>query len=142
MSDTLWNISITPINDRSFHLVSNDGMTVVQRQTKAITRNMLYTQDDDTAAEDIVYVIQNSPIHGRLVFADNITRPATRFTQQDIDQRRIIYFHDADGSLKPDQFRFRVSDLKFPPIYRHFRIHVSPLTLTLTNSSSIFNLLN
>ena len=138
LSDTLWNISITPINDRSFHLVSNDGMTVVQRQTKAITRNMLYTQDDDTPAEDIVYVIQNSPIHGRLVFADNITRPATRFTQQDIDQRRIIYFHDADGSLKPDQFRFRVSDLKFPPIYRHFRIHVSPLTLTLTNSSSIF----
>ena len=138
LSDAIWNISITPINDRNFHLVSNDGMTVVQRQAKAITRNMLYTQDDDTPPEDIVYVIQNSPIHGHLVFNDNITRPATRFTQQDIDQRRIVYFHDGDGSLKPDQFRFRVSDLKFPPIYRHFRIHVTPLTLTLTNSSSIF----
>ena len=137
LSDAVWNISITPINDRSFHLVSNDGMTVVQRQGKAITRNMLYTQDDDTTPEDLVYVVQNSPIHGRLVFSDNITRPATRFTQQDIDQRRIVYFHDSDG-IQPDQFRFRVSDLKFPPVYRHFRIIVSPLTLELTNSSAIF----
>ena len=137
LSDAVWNISIAPINDRSFHLVSNDGMTVVQRQGKAITRNMLYTQDDDTEPEDLVYVVQNSPIHGRLVFSDNITRPATRFTQQDIDNRRIIYFHESDG-IQPDQFRFRVSDLKFPPVYRHFRIIVSPLRLELTNSSAIF----
>ena len=137
LSDAVWNISIAPVNDKSFHLVSNDAMTVVQRQAKAITRNMLYTQDDDTPPEDIVYVVQNSPIQGHLVFSDNITRPASRFTQQDINERRIVYFHDGDGT-QPDQFRFRVSDLKFPAVYRHFRIHVSPLTLILTNSSSIF----
>ena len=137
LSDALWNISIAPVNDKSFHLVSNDAMTVVQRQSKAITRNMLYTQDDDTPPEDIVYVVQNSPIQGHLVFSDNITRPASRFTQQDINERRIVYFHEGDGT-QPDQFRFRVSDLKFPAVYRHFRIHVSPLTLILTNSSSIF----
>ena len=137
--DRLWNISIVAVNDRPFRLrTDSPSMTVVQRQAKAISRDMLLTEDMDTPPTDLLYVVVNSPTQGRLVFAENITRPVKRFSQDDVNQKRVIYFHDGDGdSLKPDDFYFRVSDGQYKPVYRHFRIHIIPLELKLDNKSAI-----
>ena len=56
-------------------------MTVVQRQSKAITRSALLTEDPDTPANQIIYDIMQPPSFGQLVLADNMTHPLRRFTQ-------------------------------------------------------------
>ena len=95
-----------------------------------------------------MYEIVNSPSHGHLVFAENITLPIKRFTQADVNRKRVIYFHSSGsggqrgrggggGRLKPDDFYFKVSDGQHDPVYRHFRIHIIPLELNLANLTAI-----
>ena len=115
--DGLWNVTISPINDQPFRLLTeNPGMTVVQRQSKTITPALLFTEDPDTQPDHIVYDVMKPPSFGQLVLADNITHSLMRFTQADVNNERLLYFHD-DGGASTD-FYFRVSDGKFNPIYR------------------------
>ena len=111
-------------------------MTVVQKQLKTIGPEELFTEDADTPASEIVYDVMNMPTNGRLVSAENITFPRNHFTQKDINDGQIVYFHDGDAKTA-DDFYFRVSDGKFQPIYRHFRIHVIPLEVKLVNRTVI-----
>ena len=132
----IWNITVLPVNDQKFRLLTDaPSMSVVQRQSKVITRDLLLAEDPDNGPAEIVYDIINSPASGRLFFAQNLNEDASRFTQEDIDQGRLLYRHD--GSLKPVDFYFRVSDGKYEPVYRHFRIHVMPLEVRLTNRTVI-----
>jgi chondroitin sulfate proteoglycan 4 len=134
--DGLWNVTILPINDQPFRLLTdNPGITVVQRQSKAISANMLFTEDPDTPAYQIKYDIMKAPAYGQLVFKDNITATVVKFNQADINSNRVIFVHEEGGPST--DFYFRVSDGKYTPVYRHFRIHVIPLELQLVNSSSI-----
>lgn len=116
-------------------MTDNPSMTVVQRQSRAITRDILYTEDPDNEPRDITYDIINSPNAGRLVFADQISKDVKRFTQKDIDDERVIYFHD--GSQNSVNFYFRVADGRYKPVYRHFRIVVIPLEIQLINRTII-----
>ena len=132
----VWNVTILPVNDQKFRLVTDSpSMTVVQRQAKALSGQILLTEDPDNTADEIVYDVINSPLHGRLVFAENLTFNVAQFTQMDVDRERVVYLHD--GTLKPVDFYFRVSDGKFQPVYRHFRIHVVPLEIKLVNRTVI-----
>ena len=110
-------------------------MTVVQRQSKTITPSLLFTEDPDTQPDHIVYDVMKPPSFGQLVLADNITNSLMRFTQADVNNERVLFFHD-DGGPSTD-FYFRVSDGKFNPVYRHFRIHIIPLEIKLVNHSII-----
>ena len=134
----LWNVTILPVNDQKFRLVTDSpSMTVVQGQAKALTRQILLTEDPDNAPDEIVYDVINTPLRGRLVFAENLTADAARFTQADVDRERVVYVHEG-GAPEPDlDFYFRVSDGKFQPVYRHFRIHVVPLELKLVNRTAV-----
>ena len=132
----IFNISILPLNDQKFKLITpSPSMTVVQRQSRIITRDMLATEDPDSDPRDIIYDIINAPVHGRLVFTENLTRNVNRFSQEDINNERLLYWHD--GSRNPVEFYFRVSDGMFTPVYRHFRIIVIPLELKVVNQSVI-----
>lgn len=118
-------------------------MTVVQRQSRTITSDILLTEDADTAPSDIVYDILNGPAFGRLVLADNLTQSAVRFTQADINVGRVVYFHDLPGTSSSSgtppsvDFYFRVSDGAHKPAFRHFAVRVLPLELRVVNSSAI-----
>ena len=132
----IWNITVLPVNDQKFRLLTDSpSMTVVQRQSKVISRDFLLAEDPDNPPDEIVYDIINSPANGRLIFARNLSANVIRFSQEDVDSGRLVYQHD--GSLKPVDFYFRVSDGKYEPVYRHFRIHVMPLELELTNRTRI-----
>eukprot|EP00094_Tigriopus_californicus_P012169 TCALIF_11761-PA protein Name:"Similar to CSPG4 Chondroitin sulfate proteoglycan 4 (Homo sapiens)" AED:0.07 eAED:0.06 QI:0/0.64/0.33/0.86/1/1/15/679/2482 len=131
-----WNVSILPVNDQAFRLLTDSpSMTIVQSQARAITRDMLLTEDGDNSPAEIVYDVINFPSNGRLHFKENRTSDVARFTQADIDMERLMYFHD--GTLKPVDFYFRVSDGMYKPIYRHFRIHILPLEVRLVNRTAI-----
>lgn len=115
--DGLWNVTIAPVNDQAFRLLTeNPGMTVVQGQSKAITSSLLFTEDPDTPPNQLTYDVMKAPAFGQLVLADNLSNPVMRFTQADINHKRVVYFHH-DGGPSTD-FYFRVSDGKFNPVYR------------------------
>ena len=94
-------------------------MTVVQRQSKAITSNMLLVEDPDNSPDQLIFDVINSPSNGHLVFAENLTVNVVRFSQEDVDNERIVYIHD--GTQKTVEFYFRVSDQRHKPVFRHFR---------------------
>ncbi len=132
----LWNVTVLPLNDQKFRLITdNPSMTVVQRQAKPITSEVLYAEDPDNSPDEIVYDVMGGPTNGRLVFAESPSQKVSQFTQMDVDRQRLIYVHD--GTLKPVDFSFRVSDGKFQPLLRHFRIHVLPLEIKLINRTAI-----
>ena len=78
----LWNVTIQPINDQIFQLVTeNPSITVVQRQSKTISSSDLCTKDPDTAPNHLIYEIRSQPSFGQLMLADNISTPLRIFTQ-------------------------------------------------------------
>jgi chondroitin sulfate proteoglycan 4 len=129
------NISVTPVNDRQPYLVTNNpSMVVVRGQAKIIGRDLLEVRDPDTGPEGIRYTILDNGLQGRLVHPGQQQQGSlTHFTQQDINEDRLIYMHD--GASAQTQFYFSVTDGRFQPretgLSRHFRIHVIPLTLRL-----------
>jgi chondroitin sulfate proteoglycan 4 len=128
------NITVTPVNDRMPYLVTNNpSMVVVRGQAKVIGRDLLEVRDPDTGPEAIRYTVLDNGLQGRLAHPGG---PAggpslTHFTQQDINEDRVVYVHD--GASAQTQFYFSVTDGRFQPretgLSRHFRIHVIPLTL-------------
>ena len=138
--DGRWNVSVIPVNDKPFRLVTETpSMTVVQRQSKAITSNTLFVKDPDTPPSQIVFEVMKQPGQGALVLADNISVAVERFTQEDINLKRLVYFHSptiihhGTSFTGKTDFYFRVSDGKYTPIYRHFYIHIIPINLVLVN---------
>jgi hypothetical protein len=132
------NITVTPVNDRMPYLVTNNpSMVVVRGQAKVISRDLLEVRDPDTGPEAIRYTVLDNGLQGRLVHPGgngppSATSPSlTHFTQQDINEDRLVYVHD--GASAQTQFYFSVTDGRFQPretgLSRHFRIHVVPLTL-------------
>ena len=80
-----WNVTIQPINDKEFKLLTdNPSITVVQGQSKIISSAFLFTKDPDTPANKIIYEIKQQPSIGKLAFADNITSQVINFTQVSI----------------------------------------------------------
>ncbi|CAB4068416.1 CSPG4 [Lepeophtheirus salmonis] len=115
------NVTIIPLNDREMTLLTDKpSIAVVQGQSKSITRDRLLVGDPDNTPLEILYEILNPPNSGMI---------------DDIDKGNVIYSHD--GSLKPVDFYFRVSDGHHKAIYRHFRVHIVPLEVHLSNKSSI-----
>lgn len=134
------NISITSVNDRMPFLVTkNPSMVVVRGQTKPIVKDMLEVQDPDTSPQEIKFTILDNGLQGRLVYLGREARSITHFSQEDINQGRVVYIHD--GASTQTQFYFSVTDGRFQPmetgLSRHFRIHVIPLTLELKNNSAV-----
>ncbi len=89
-----------------------------------------------------MYEVKDPPKSGRLSLTDDIHRPIFRFTQADVSNRRLVYFHSSQSSnshsQQQDDFYFSVSDQGGgQPVHRHFRIIIVPLELTLINSTAI-----
>ncbi|XP_068247623.1 LOW QUALITY PROTEIN: chondroitin sulfate proteoglycan 4-like [Palaemon carinicauda] len=130
------NISVTPVNDQPFTLVTaTPVLHVVHRQTAVVTNGSLLTTDPDNLPSEIVYELLSSPDHGRLIFNDNFTLPVKSFSQKDVNDGRILYAHD--GTNSSARFYFKVSDGKHKAKYTVFTVEVEPLTLELVNHSVV-----
>ncbi|ROT64209.1 hypothetical protein C7M84_017860 [Penaeus vannamei] len=130
------NVSVTPVNDQPFTLVTSAPVLyVVHRQNAIITNHSLLTTDPDNVPKDIVYELMSAPDHGRLIHVDNFSVAVQSFSQEDVDAGRILYAHD--GTNGSARFYFKVSDGKHNPKYSVFTIEVLPLTLELVNHTVI-----
>ncbi|XP_066901747.1 chondroitin sulfate proteoglycan 4 isoform X2 [Halyomorpha halys] len=133
----LINVSITikilPVNDQPFQLLTrNPHITVVHGQEVVITKDLLYTDDLDTSAENIIYEIINGPNIGIIKLLNNT---AAKFTQSDINHGRVYYRHF--GLLEPVYFQFKVFDGQFEPVYGIFNISISEIKLNISVISNI-----
>uniref|UniRef100_A0A4W4HI51 Laminin G domain-containing protein n=1 Tax=Electrophorus electricus TaxID=8005 RepID=A0A4W4HI51_ELEEL len=99
----------------SSQLWKNKGMSVVQGQSKVIDSSILDASNllgslpkEKQAGQDIVFEVQQFPMHGRLMLgATHLTRDAPYFQQEDIRRGELEYYHD-DSGAPSDSFSFRV----------------------------------
>lgn len=134
-------IQVIPVNDQPFRLLTDTPqIQVVQGENYSLTKSDLLTEDADTGPEGILYDIISGPTQGRMLILDknqttDEAQSINKFTQDDINNGRVIYEHS--GILQTATFYFRVWDGQFKPTYTVFTIDVVPVILNVTSAHSI-----
>ncbi|KAL3865703.1 hypothetical protein ACJMK2_043065 [Sinanodonta woodiana] len=132
--ETCFNITVRPVNDQQFKLLTaNPSIRVIQGFSVTLTNAVLKTVDQDTAPAYIQYTLIKGPTHGFLAYISSAVEPIKEFSQQDIDDENVIYQHD--GSTEADAFYFRVSDGVFMPYYKNFNIYIEPIQLEIIKNN-------
>ncbi len=102
-----FNVTVTPVDDAPT-LDTNAGVTVVEGSTTTITTAMLDTSDVDTADANIDYTVTSAPADGQLELTTNVGVAITTFTQDDLNNNRVVYVHGGPVDAA-DSFDFTVS---------------------------------
>ena len=72
---------------------------------------MLLATDADTDADKLMYTVTSGPGNGYLALLPDRTTAVTTFSQQDIDDMRLLYQHvPSRGDSLGDSFYFTISD--------------------------------
>ena len=100
---TLNNLSDAPT------LVNNTGLTAAEGSTAVITNAQLGYTDGEQPAASIRYSVTASPANGQLELTTNPDVAITSFTQDEIDNSRVVYVHGG-GTSTTDSFNFDISD--------------------------------
>ncbi|KAK7080023.1 Extracellular matrix protein fras1 [Halocaridina rubra] len=119
-------------------LVKNVGTHVLTNHRVQLTPQVLRASDIDSDDENLVYtllpMLQN-PGHGKLTLMiplppapdgfyndgwtqmdeSHLVRPATSFTQRDLNEGLVWYFHSDERNARSDELFFSVSDGSHPP---------------------------
>ena len=135
----VFNITILSYNDQPFRIVTrHPNLSVLQGAIANLTKDNLEVIDPDSPPSDITYRIVEPPLNGKLVFRERPKKKTSLFTQEDINQNRILFNHDGSASPDGDSFVFSVSDGSFPSYHETFDIDVLPVTLELVNLTRVF----
>ncbi|MFP4313054.1 MAG: cadherin-like domain-containing protein [Alphaproteobacteria bacterium] len=102
-----FNITITPVND-AVVLATNTGANITESNVVTITNALLNVTDADDAASGITYTITDTQ-NGWVELTTTSGYPVTSFTQDDIDNNRVIFRHDGSGAGTA-AFDFSVAD--------------------------------
>lgn len=92
-------------------LVNNNQMQLPPGTNKAVTVDLLKTEDANNSDDQLLYTLTMSPKYGELQFnwGGVKLQPGAQFTQADLNNGSIRYF-DYGFSGKQDQFCFTVTD--------------------------------
>lgn len=89
-------------------LLRNEIMKIWNMRKTPITKQHLFSQDDDTPTEQIRYLI-NQPLNGYVARANNPSKAITNFSQAEINKLEIIFVKNEDTATAGG-FSFLVSD--------------------------------
>jgi VCBS repeat-containing protein len=137
---TVFNITVTPVNDPPV-IGTNNGLTLGEGATATITTALLEVTDVDSTPAQIEYTVMVPPTNGRLELTTSPGNDAVVFTQDDINNNRLIYIHDG-GETTTDTIEFIVQDNDSGTIGNTgFNITITPANdaPTLDNSSTTYN---
>ena len=133
------SIPIIPVDDPPT-LDINAGLTVDEGTTASITTAELTASDPDTAPADLIYTVTVSPVNGQLELTTGPGTPITSFTQDDLNNGRVIYVHDGSETIS-DSFDFALADATTTLATDTFAITVIPVndapSLTVTDPAAI-----
>ena len=102
------NVDITAVNDAPL-VGTNTGTTVAEGGSVTITTAMLNEADVDDAGAGLTYTVTSSPTNGQLELTTGPGVAITSFTQDDIDNNRVIFVHDGTQAAA-DSFDFSLAD--------------------------------
>ena len=71
----------------------------IQGDVAEVGPEVLEAVDADTPPSGLVYDVSTRATNGWLALVDRPRRNITRFTQQDVDRRRVVFVHN--GSREP-----------------------------------------
>ncbi|WP_297696753.1 DUF2341 domain-containing protein, partial [uncultured Eudoraea sp.] len=109
LSDTTTvTISLNNLNDAPSQ-VNNAGLTAAEGAATIITNAQLGYTDTEQPASSVVYTVTSSPANGQLELTTNPGVAITSFTQDDIDNSRVVYAHNGSETVA-DSFGFSVDD--------------------------------
>jgi len=103
------NINVNPVNDAPV-LVRNTGLTlpVGVPSSRAISNSQLFATDVDNTVGQILYRLTVLPSAGTLRLGTGALAVGQTFSQQDINQGRVVYQYSGTGTS--DGFQFALVD--------------------------------
>ena len=105
----LQSVTVNVIDENDLPvLTTNEVSAVVEGSSVAITSAFLEVSDEDDLPAENIYIVSTPPSVGRLELTTGPGTAIGSFTQDDIDNGRLVYVHD--GSESDDLFTFMVSD--------------------------------
>lgn len=130
------NVTVQPINDEQYRLITTDpSIHITQGFSKIIDSSILKTVDKDTAPEYLDYTVFRVPSNGYISYIEFPTIKIRKFSQKDIDDKRIVFHHD--GSTESGEFHFKITDGVHKPEYRKFYIYVERIYMNITKNATI-----
>ncbi|MCP4425025.1 MAG: tandem-95 repeat protein [Chloroflexi bacterium] len=102
-------ITVTAVNDDPI-LAVNDGLTVSENGAMTITNSLLQVTDVDNGDSQLSFLLDTAPAYGVLKLDGVDLSTASPFTQEDIDQEKLVYNHSGNDTATADLFKFAVSD--------------------------------
>ncbi|KAJ8029298.1 Chondroitin sulfate proteoglycan 4 [Holothuria leucospilota] len=129
-------LGIIPVNDHNFQFLTPAlRLNVVQGTQVILTPDVLDVEDLDNYPNEIKYHLFSQPSNGKLVYKDDETHLLESFTQEDVNEGRVLYKHN--GGTRTGAFLFRATD-GFHMQMRQFYITVIRRELYVTVSGNIF----
>ncbi|CAH0395257.1 unnamed protein product [Bemisia tabaci] len=131
-------INITAVNDPPLLVIpSSKVLKVVLGTRKVLSADLLSASDPDTSPSSLVYSVFNQPQSvGRIEEISFPNVSVTSFTQEDVDQGRVIYAHTGNTTGN-SRIGFQVSDGSETSAPSYLRIVVVPLQLKLANNTGL-----
>ncbi|MCA9173081.1 MAG: tandem-95 repeat protein, partial [Planctomycetales bacterium] len=130
-------ITVTPVDDDAPTVVANTGSTVAEGGTDAITEAELEFIDTEQPATAVTYSVTSGPSNGQLELSTNPGVAITSFTQDDINNGRVVYVHDGSNTVSGD-FNFNVDDGQGNSVTgQTFSITVTPVNDDPVNLGSL-----
>lgn len=123
-----FDINVANSNNDDAFVAINNGLTINENATKAITATELRVDDADfPAASTLTYTVTSSPTLGQLELTTAPTVAITSFTQDDIDTGKLVYVHYGAEAPLADSFDFTATDgIGSPTAGQTFNIVINP----------------
>ncbi|XP_074518325.1 FRAS1-related extracellular matrix protein 1a isoform X2 [Halichoeres trimaculatus] len=125
-------VKVLPLNDEEPRVVRNNGLEVEPGEARLISSVVLFTEDRDTPASEVVFVFESVPAQGLLQLKEGQSWMAltagTNCTQEMVDMNLLRYTHTGQhGENTQDFFVFYLLDGKNKSPPQHFHISVKDL---------------
>ncbi len=101
-------ITVQPVNHSPVFAV-NTGLSLNEGGQVTVTDLMLQAQDTEQTAAQVHFILANTPAHGSLALNGTVLTTGGGFTQDDIDNHRVVYSHDGSETTS-DPFVVTVTD--------------------------------
>ncbi|KAL2092406.1 hypothetical protein ACEWY4_012204 [Coilia grayii] len=126
-------VQVTPVNDQPPVVTANRVLRVWVGSVTEITTNDLNAADEDTPAEELVFMV-TQPSNGHLALKSAPIRPLMNFTQTHIQQGQLLFVHS--GAMAGG-FNFQVNDgVNFAP-RQIFSIMARALVISLDKNGPL-----
>lgn len=122
-------------------VTTNTGATVSEGGTVILLSSMLNSSDGESAPGDVNYTVTDGPSDGMLVLVSDTETAITAFTQDDINNTRVVFVHDGAENATAG-FDFSVTNGETTPTTGSFEFTVTPVddvpTLSTSSDASLY----